>query len=271
MTIWIGQDGTLNDDDGDGPAASWDPIAAWEDEVHWGSIEAIENAPYPPASGFYVGAEDWSAALNQAASSLGGGAGGGGAGGASWGSAMGSLGSGLGQAFGGGTGKDVGNAVGDIFGSTLQGASEGGWGGALAGLATSAVRSAVVPAIQAATKAPPPQAAPQAPAQAAPQAAPAKAPPAPSHPAAARQGAIARRAPQARRPAMDPRQRLLLVLDHMAKTYGMPPAQAPRARSQAAQRTQAADSGAQPPANAQEQLSDFMAMMTKPPSGQATS
>jgi hypothetical protein len=233
MTIWVGQDGTLNDDEGDGPAAAWDPIEAWEEEaVHWGSIEAIEEAPHPPAAGFYVG-QDWGAMASSLGSAFGGSGSGGSGGGAGtdWGSALGSLGSGLGQAFGGGTGKDVGGAVGDIFGSTIQGASTGGWQGALANLATSVVSKAVVPAIQSATKAPPPQ--PQA-AAPTPTASTSVTPQPTTRPSAtAPQQRIAPTGAR-RQSTASPQQRLLILLDHLAKNYGMPPAQTPKPRGQRA-------------------------------------
>lgn len=266
MTIWVGQDGTLNDDEGDGPAAAWDPIEAWEDEaVHWGSIEAIESAPYPPAAGFYVG-QDWGAMASSLGSAFGGSGGGGG--GTDWSSSLGSLGSGLGQALGGGTGKDVGGAVGDIFGSTIQGASTGGWQGALANLATSVVSKAVVPAIQSATKAPPPQQQAAAPAATTPR------PTTPQPTATTRPSATPsqRQAPSGarRQSTANPQQRLLILLDHLAKSYGMPPAQTPKPRGQRGAAAAPSQAGGQQGSSTQ-QLGDFMAQMMKPQGGQASS
>ena len=201
MAIWVGYDGTLNDDAGDGPACAWDPL-----EVV--SLEAEDAGYYEqgydedPWQDYLVGVD--------IAASFGGGASGGSSSGSpvtatatattDWSASMNQIGSSIGAAFGGDTGKDVGSAVGDIFGSTIKGAEEGGWQGALANLAATAVQKAVVPAIQAASKSnpqPPPSAAPSL--------------------------AVTPAAPPARNVrSVDPRTALLNTLGRLAKKYGMP-------------------------------------------------
>jgi hypothetical protein len=231
MTIWVGYDGTLNDDEGDGPAAMWDPIEMLSEE------EDAQGFPYR------VGQESGGFDFSSLASAFGGSGGSGGAGGGmDLGQLGGTFGSALGSAFGGtsgaGTGKDVGSAIGDIFGSTAQGAQQGGIGGALGNLAASVVSKAVVPAISSAvssaSKAPP---------------APPSTSPATTMPVSPRKqgktqrgvtGPAGRAAGRRQSHAMDPKAKLMLVLGHMAKKYGMTPPPSP---SRAAKTAQASDGG----------------------------
>jgi Putative peptidoglycan binding domain len=208
MSIWIGHDGTLNDDEGDGPAVAGDPVDILVGADPMFSQEVFAGQDY------FVGQDDFGSALGDIGSSLGSalgdsGGGSGGSGGGGLGSLFGDSGGGAGGAsslaslFGGGDSGgsgDTGSAIADIFGK---------------------VAKVAVPAV---TKAISQANAPKGSAPAATSSAPMTAPLAPAAPSA-----TAPHAPSAspahvsqHRKALDPKARLNLVLTHLAKKYGLP-------------------------------------------------
>jgi hypothetical protein len=211
MTIWIGYDGTLNDDEGDGPAVAGDPMQTFVGQTLAESVGYDGFVGQDDGGG---GGFDFGSALSSlgtaAASAFGGSGGGGGAGGAGgggggfdFGSAMSSLSSAFGGSGGGGGGSggggDTGSAIANIFGQVAK---------AAAPVAERAISQAMQqhPSQQAQQT----QQLPQHPSQQA-------APPA-AHPQAPRGKPAVRQ-----KHAMDPKARLNLVLTHLAKQYGMPP------------------------------------------------
>jgi Putative peptidoglycan binding domain len=107
MAIWTGYDGTLNDDDGDGPAAAHDPLAGL-------AYEAEQMA----VSGAFLTGDDMD-----------------------WGSALGTVASTAANAFG----SNSGNGGSSSFGSD-SGSGDSGFGSTLANFAAQAAKVAV-PAI----------------------------------------------------------------------------------------------------------------------------
>ncbi len=198
MAIWVGHDGTLNDDDGDGPAAPGDPMEALVGYfgypgVYPGYFHGFHGW-YPE---YYVGQDDFGSALGSIGSALGsafGGSGGGAGGGGSGGFDFGSIASSFGSAFGGsggapgGGGGDTGSAIANIFGQVAK-------------VAVPAATQAISKAAQSH-----PQAQTQAPTQH-----PATTTTAPSQPHTRQSHAV------------DPKVRANLVLSHLAKQYGMTP------------------------------------------------
>lgn len=246
MTVWVGWDGLLHDDEGDGPAIAGNPIEALAASLQGSDWSAEEEA-------FYVGQDggvdlsslgDLGSSLGQSGGSSGGlgsllgdsgggglgsllGSSGGGGAGANLGSLGTSLGSALGSAFGGESGGSTGGTIGDIFGSALQGAQSGGAQGMLGGLASSLVDKVVAPAIQSAAQ-PHPASAGSTKAPTTPTTPPPSISNARPSPPSGMLSKTGKRAPGGRKThSMDPKARLLLVLGHMAKKYGMPPPAAP--------------------------------------------
>lgn len=206
MSIWIGHDGTLNDDDGDGPA--------------------VVSGSYSHATGqdYFVGADDFGSSLGDIGSSLGS-AFGGDSGGSSGGS--GGLGSLFGTDAGSGSGGGSGalSSLSNLFGSDAgSGGGSGDTGSTIANL-FGQVAKVAVPAV---TKAIASSQKPSSQGSAAPSAARApsasSAPPNPSpmtHPSASAPKGQAAHVSQHRK-ALDPKARLNLVLTHLAKKYGLP-------------------------------------------------
>lgn len=193
MTIWVGHDGTLHDDEGDGPAAVG--------QVFVGQDGLI-----------YVGDDDFGSALGSIGGALGsafggsgggGGDGGSGGGGFDFGSAVSSLSSAFGGSGGngsgmGGGGGDAGSAIANIFGQVAK---------AAAPVAAQAVSHAFS---QGTTPHPQSQAVQHPSESGTPQGAHPATHPA-AHPAAAHP-----------RQAGSPKTRLNILLSHYAKDYGMP-------------------------------------------------
>ena len=230
MTIWVGHDGTLNDDEGDGPAVAGDPM---ETLAGYGGYGGYGYGGYPGVypghfhgyPGYYampyeyVGEDDWGSALGSIGSALGtafggsgsgGGGGGGGGGGFDFGSLGSSLGSALGQAAdSGGGGGDTGAAIANIFGQVAKVAVP-----------------AATQAIARSQSHPQPQTQP-------PVQAPTGTPTAPPVQQRARTAPVQRTTqPSAQRPsqprarqgrALDPKTKLNLALSHLGKQYGLTP------------------------------------------------
>jgi len=212
MTIWVGHDGTLNDDEGDGPAVAGDPMEALAGGygTYPGHFRGYAGH-YVDQDGEYdyVGQDDFGSALGSIGSALGsafggsGGAGGGAGGGSSGGFDFGSLASSFGSALGGSGGAsgggdgggDAGSAIANIFGQVAKAAVPA---------ATQAISKAAQQHPQAQTQAPVAQT--QAPVQ---------------HPAAT---TTTPAQPHVRQKhVVDPKVRANLVLTHLAKKYGMTP------------------------------------------------
>ncbi len=218
MAIWVGHDGTLNDDEGDGPAVAGDPIeilalqtgygpqvgCCGDFDVYGEQAEALAGGygSYPGHfrgfAGHYVGDD--------------------------FGSALGSIGSALGSAFGGsgggggGGGGDLGSSIGSAFGNLFGGDSGGSTGAAIGDVIGKVAKVAVPLTAQAISKASSSHA--QA-AQAHGAVAQAHAQLAQAHAQAAQTSAPTQT--HARQAHADPKTRLNLQLSHLAKQYNMPP------------------------------------------------
>jgi len=201
MTIWVGHDGTLNDDEGDGPAVTGDPMM----------YVRTDGQTYVGADGqAYVGDMDWGSALGSlgsAAASAFGGSGGGGGGGGFGGSGGGGGGFDFSSLS---NGSDTGSAIANIFGQVAKAAVP---------LATQAISQATQqhPSQQ------PPAGGSQG-SQMSTQQPPAGGSQGSQTPAQAATRAQATKPGAARgKSSTSPKDRLLLLLAHWAKDYNMPP------------------------------------------------
>lgn len=221
MTIWVGHDGTLNDDDGDGPAVGYDPMVALEAEeaevmASGFGYPGVYPGHFHGYPGHYVGQDDFGSALGSIGSALGsafggsggagGGAGGGGGGGFDFGSLGSSFGSALGSGDAGGSGGgDTGSAIANIFGQVAK--------------------VAVPAATQAISRAA--QSHPQAQAQTQTQAPAGTSTTPPTVPVQRPAGMTTQHPSQQPHPrkqhAVDPKTKLNLMLTHLGKKYGMTP------------------------------------------------
>lgn len=229
MTIWTGHDGALYDEDGDGAAAPADPI-----DMLTGCVTALGPSGYGPDvyGGFYVGEEgsDLGSAFGSIASSIGsalgssggggGGGGGGGAGSVDFGSLFKDVGGTISSAASGET--DTGSAVANIFGQVAK---------AAAPIVSKAASQAITQSQQQAQRTQQAQQSQQA-QQAQQKQAPslpsgggARAPVAPGGQAGRQTGRqTGGQAKGPRGPSnQDPKARLKMVLNHLAKQYGLPP------------------------------------------------